>query len=348
MGKAVYSQNNKEYNSTLCDQYMNAAPLNRMTTSGEENVVNSNYQAVAQQYDAISGQIKSVVFWARVNPASNTALNTVKVVVYMANQGLPGVILGQQNTQIDSANTNNKYTATFASPITVNGNIIISIEPLSAANDNFFVKRNSSPDGMNLNLIKIKQSNQWFKNLAAGDTTYDFDFLILPVKASTVSAGFSASTSNNVTNFTNTSSGGNSYLWDFGDGDTSTLSSPAHSYTSSNLYAVKLKTYSSSSVSVSCIDSVTNAVNVVITGIKQVDKSKKNEIKLQNNVVSSKLVIESGEDLQSCIYSMLGIVIKKIELKKNSQNEFNVEELENGMYFICSEKTRPLRFIKIK
>ncbi|RYD56894.1 MAG: PKD domain-containing protein [Sphingobacteriales bacterium] len=40
--------------------------------------------------------------------------------------------------------------------------------------------------------------------------------------------------------FINTSTGGSSYLWHFGDGSTSTLQSPSHTYTTAGAYTVKL------------------------------------------------------------------------------------------------------------
>ena len=44
--------------------------------------------------------------------------------------------------------------------------------------------------------------------------------------------------------FTNCSSDATSYLWDFGDGTTSTLQNPAHTYTNTGNYTVTLKAYS--------------------------------------------------------------------------------------------------------
>lgn len=56
-------------------------------------------------------------------------------------------------------------------------------------------------------------------------------------------AGFTHPTSvckNTLVNFTNTSSGGTSYFWTFGDGGTSTLQHPTHTYTSGGTFTVTL------------------------------------------------------------------------------------------------------------
>lgn len=47
----------------------------------------------------------------------------------------------------------------------------------------------------------------------------------------------------NVISFINTSSNATSYLWDFGDGTTSTLQNPTHSYVSQGDYTIKLVSY---------------------------------------------------------------------------------------------------------
>ncbi len=331
--------------SAGCDVYMDRSPLNRTSGNGEEQVINGVYQAVAQQYNSIVGQIKSVVFWGRVNPLPGMPSNTLKVVIYNANLGLPGTILGSQNIVVDSSSTNYMVTATFSSPVNVSGNIIISIEPLSSTNDNYFIQRNVSPDGQNLNLIKLKQANQWFKNLAAGDPAFDFDFMILPVKAVTVTAGFNSSPSGNTTNFTNTSTNASSYLWDFGDGDTSTATSPSHNYASTNTYNVKLKAYGSGPST--CVDSVTNAVPVVITGINQYDAPQKNNLIIVSNLVHDKLIIESSENTSITIVDMLGTSVGKYDLKDNQYQAINVESLQYGIYFIRSANAKPVRFVKL-
>jgi len=57
------------------------------------------------------------------------------------------------------------------------------------------------------------------------------------------SADFEVSTDNGAYQFTNTSIGATSYLWDFGDGQTSTETNPLHTYTMSGPYPVTLIAY---------------------------------------------------------------------------------------------------------
>jgi gliding motility-associated-like protein len=64
--------------------------------------------------------------------------------------------------------------------------------------------------------------------------------------------------SNNNFSFVNTSTGAVSYLWHFGDGTTSTASSPTHSYATANTFTVKLIVTNSNG----CKDSVTNIISV--------------------------------------------------------------------------------------
>ncbi len=53
-------------------------------------------------------------------------------------------------------------------------------------------------------------------------------------------AGFTASADVLTITFTNTSTGADSYSWDFGDGATSTLKDPVHTYASAGVYTVKM------------------------------------------------------------------------------------------------------------
>ena len=53
-------------------------------------------------------------------------------------------------------------------------------------------------------------------------------------------SGFNFTINGQTVNFSNTSSGANTYLWNFGDGQTSTLTNPSHTYAVGGIYTVTL------------------------------------------------------------------------------------------------------------
>ncbi|HRN90893.1 MAG TPA: PKD domain-containing protein [Ferruginibacter sp.] len=63
--------------------------------------------------------------------------------------------------------------------------------------------------------------------------------------------------------FTNQSDAATSYLWQFGDGTTSTLVNPVHAYAASGTYTVKLNIYRVNPPGNVCVDSVEQQVQVV-------------------------------------------------------------------------------------
>jgi len=60
--------------------------------------------------------------------------------------------------------------------------------------------------------------------------------------------------------FTNTTTQGNTYLWDFGDGTTSILANPTHNYTNYGIYAVKLTATNACGT-----DSTVNSINLDVS-----------------------------------------------------------------------------------
>lgn len=62
----------------------------------------------------------------------------------------------------------------------------------------------------------------------------------ISVIGSAPSASFAFTPVSLTTYFNNTSAGGSSYLWNFGDGNTSTLMSPSHTYSADGTYSVQL------------------------------------------------------------------------------------------------------------
>lgn len=89
------------------------------------------------------------------------------------------------------------------------------------------------------------QSNDFPTTSGAYATSYSGpldNFVLKLATGSTVTAAFSAQNAceGSPVTFTNTSTGGNTYSWDFGDSNTSTSQSPTHTYTAAGTYTITL------------------------------------------------------------------------------------------------------------
>jgi hypothetical protein len=90
----------------------------------------------------------------------------------------------------------------------------------------------------------------------------------IPVTASILSAPaaaqFTFTQAGGNVNFTNSSANGTSYLWNFGDGTTSTSTNPSHTYATSGNYNVMLITTNNCDS-----DTVYHNVVIVVTGVEE-------------------------------------------------------------------------------
>ncbi len=75
-------------------------------------------------------------------------------------------------------------------------------------------------------------------------------------------ANFSSNIVGNTVSFINNTVGVNSQVWYFGDGDSSTLANPVHTYLLDGTYSVTLITNATN-----CMDSTTQVINILSTGI---------------------------------------------------------------------------------
>ncbi len=70
-----------------------------------------------------------------------------------------------------------------------------------------------------------------------------------PIPGNKPNAGFSMDISGLTVTLTNTTANGTTYLWDFGDGLTSTVESPVHTYATDGIYTIKLTATNSNGTS---------------------------------------------------------------------------------------------------
>ena len=178
------------------------------------------------------------------------------------------------------------------------------------------------------------------------DTYCDTILVLGSTTPCTVSASFSSYVDSNSTSyFTNTTSGGGSYAysWSFGDGNTSSLENPSHSYSSAGTYNVCLTVYD-------LIDSLcsdTYCTNVaVLSGSDDIDSlGGSNLNSLNTKIIDASLSIYpnpakeninidfNGEQANVLIYNSLGSVVLEKLINKN-ENNISTVHLETGIYIV--------------
>ncbi|OYT12530.1 MAG: hypothetical protein B6I18_00050 [Bacteroidetes bacterium 4572_112] len=152
-----------------------------------------------------------------------------------------------------------------------------------------------------------------------------------------LSADFNADITSGVApltvNFQNTSLGSpENYIWYFGDGDTSSMENPLHTYQTEGLYSVKLvisTTTESDSITIN------DYIDVLVDGI---NLSKANNIKLFPNPLNKgdNLVIEH-KGVQIKEIELMNILGKKIAFNSNSENGSTIisfYDIAKGIYFV--------------
>lgn len=117
-----------------------------------------------------------------------------------------------------------------------------------------------------------------------------------------------------------------SWLWDFGDGNTSSMQNPTHQYTSSGQYSVCLTTTSN----FGCVDSTCQSIDFVV-GINSVNNL--NKIKIFPNPADDYITINNKDYAVNKI-EIIDFIGKTIQIIYPESNTINIENLERGIYFI--------------
>lgn len=147
--------------------------------------------------------------------------------------------------------------------------------------------------------------------------------------------------------FTNQSTGAVSYLWDFGDSQTSTATSPAHTYTKGDNYTVTLTTYSDKG----CPNVSTKSVSI-ITGLAESNSSV--EFNTYPNPFTSNLYLKidnSGKGPVSVrLVNTLGQAVYEAESEAGKTEvtlEIPGQQLTEGMYFVQVRKDNRMQMQKV-
>lgn len=136
----------------------------------------------------------------------------------------------------------------------------------------------------------------------------------------------------NEVDFSNLSSYADSYLWQYGDGDTSSLENPSHIYTSPGIYTVSLVashcTYS---------DTAEMTVNIYPVGISAPKEGSRLTVypNPAQNSVSIEIIKNGDFPVQVEIYNCMGsCVFKGICDNVKHIGNIDISELPKGIYFL--------------
>ena len=173
---------------------------------------------------------------------------------------------------------------------------------------------------------------------AAAKTVVFDDFLQWNIGAYDPIADFSFTEAGTTVNFTNTSVKSDQYLWFFGDGDSSSLENPIHTYASPGEYLVTLDAISCDQFSVH-----TDTVSIVL-GVE--DNQLDVVLKVYPNPANQILQIDLNSLSGTGIYQLEIIDLngKSIhtEMVNNQQSNIAVEvsNIPSGFYFVKVSSTR--------
>ena len=158
---------------------------------------------------------------------------------------------------------------------------------------------------------------------------------LMPVAPKYPVSNFTFSALGGTVNFTNTSTNGVTYLWDFGDSTTSIAKNPLHTFTKSGVYTVQLTVYNG------CGNNVSSQ-QIIMVGIKSFNAS--NKIEVYPNPASSDITISfNSESNQNVDISIIDILGSKIYNNNNNNSiitgnnniSIDLSEFKQGVYFIC-------------
>ena len=168
--------------------------------------------------------------------------------------------------------------------------------------------------------------------------------VVATISISPAVAQFTSLANGGDVSFTNTSSNGVTYLWNFGDGNTSTLANPIHTYTASGTYQVMLVAMNACNS-----DTVYHDQVVVVTSVEE---NLSDNIEIYPNPAMNYVFVKNGGDVLSKIV-LTDIMGRELMIITDVKpiNNIDLSSYQDGVYFVrlfCGEKVINHRIAKTK
>jgi hypothetical protein len=171
-------------------------------------------------------------------------------------------------------------------------------------------------------LLQQSQSGTYY-NLSQGIADTAMSYSDLKVHAV---AGYSIA--NNVVSFTNTSMNATNYLWDFGDGDTSTMENPLHTYDYGD-YTARL-------IAASACDADTASISIsVITGNRETNGLSAVSVYPNPSVGKFRISFSTAMNTPAAlkVYDILGNLVLDLQNTENG-HEIDLSGHPDGIYVL--------------
>jgi len=159
----------------------------------------------------------------------------------------------------------------------------------------------------------------------------------IPVTATMTPGPTSAFSQNvfaNLVDFTDNSTGSPvTYIWDFGDGNTSSIASPSHAYATTGQYVVCLTVINAAG----CSNSTCHTINILTVGIEEGSAS--SMISVYPNPVSNQLHIKFNDSMSKKVWTLkmtdlVGQVIEERTARLVESMDWNMSGIAPGTYVL--------------
>lgn len=181
---------------------------------------------------------EEALYWFAFKRSSTPTTSQILARVWDSNGpgGTPGTVLRTQPVTYNNIDTTAGAltSVTFSPPIVTNNDFYVGFEMIYGPGDTVALVSNQNGQTIPGTAWEKDSSGVW----GSIDTSWGLDISLAIWVVQRVAAGFSSSTAGLTANFTDASEGAIAWLWDFGDGNTSTQQNPTHTYAVAGTYTV--------------------------------------------------------------------------------------------------------------